>query len=123
MMSFSAVAIGGTFRSLLRRKVTPSATHPGVKYVPLKVLNSTVLANFSWSARRTVSRVNGQRLATNKAALAITTNVNDAPSVIQRANTIGPPYRSIEKIDAPESTGIPSHVTDAIRRISTRPTG
>src|ERR1700730_15037327 len=98
MVSFSIVAIGGAFRYLLRRKLTPSATHPGVRYVPWNVFNSTVLENFSCSVLTMVSRVNGQRLDTNTAAPPITTRSSNPPILIQRDNTLRPPL-SIHRMD------------------------
>src|SRR5580658_1007689 len=88
MVSFSMVAIGGSSRSLLRRKVTPSAMHPGGKYVPRNAFTSTVLENFSCSALTTTSRVNGQRLSSNTAAPPITTSANTMPILIERDDTL-----------------------------------
>src|ERR1700690_1575570 len=100
MVSFSTVAIGGVLRSRLRRKVTPSATHPGGKYVAWNVFKSTVLENFSCSVLTMVARVKGQRVATNATAAPITTSANNAPILIQRENTFDLRYQSaIHRID------------------------
>src|ERR1700719_2302166 len=98
MVSFSIVAIGGAFRSLLRRRVTPSATHPGVKYVPWNIFNSTVLENLRSSALMMVSRVNGQRLGNNAGAPPITTRTNNPPILIERGNISGFPF-SIHRVE------------------------
>jgi len=87
MVIFPAEATGGAPWSALRRNVTPSATHPGVKYVTRNVLNYTVLVNVCSSDRMTLPRVNGQCVATKTPTQPIAAATRTSPILIQRANT------------------------------------